>query len=243
MVPVHPEDHRLLGMIWNGQVYVDTCLPFGLCSAPKIFSAVADGIAWVMHCKGLQSIIHYLDDFLLVGPPRDLTSCQSDLTTALETCASLGFPIAPEKVEGPSTTIVFLGIEIDSVVQELRLPEEKLTRMKALAHHWLAKRVATKRELQSIIGHLSHAATVVKAGRPFIRHLIEASKIPRMPGHWVRLNSECRADIAWWHLFIQEWNGTSFMPAPTHSSTSTSDASGSWGCGAFCSTLQWFQVA
>ncbi len=110
VVPVHPEDHHRLGMIWNGQVYVNICLPFSLCSAPKIFSAVADGIAWVMHCKVLQSLIHYLDDFLLVGSPGNLTSCQSDLWSALETSTSLGFPVAPEKVEGPSTTIVFLGI-------------------------------------------------------------------------------------------------------------------------------------
>ncbi len=156
-----PEDHCLLG---NGQVYVDTCLPFGLCSAPKIFSAVADGIAWVMHCKGLQSLIHYLDDFLLVGPPGNLASCQSDLWSTLEMCTSLGFPVSLEKVEGPSTTIVFLGMEIDSSRFELRLPKEKLTRLKAFTSHWLAKRVTTKLELQSIIGHLSHAATVVTAG-------------------------------------------------------------------------------
>ena len=209
---------------------------------PKNILAVADGITWAMHRNGLQSLIHYLDDFLLVGPPGNPTSCQSNLAIALETCSSLGFPTAPEKTEGPSTTIVFLGIEIDSILMELRLPKEKLSRLKALTDHWLVKKAATKRELQSIIGHLSHAASVVRAGRPFIRHLIETSKIPRSPHCWVRLNSECRADIAWWHMFIQGWNGSSFMPSPTHTFTSTSDASGSWGCGALCSTLEWFQL-
>ena len=42
MVPVHQEDQWLLGMSWNNQLFVDTRLPFGLQSAPKIFSAVAD---------------------------------------------------------------------------------------------------------------------------------------------------------------------------------------------------------
>ena len=38
LLPVHPEDRLLLGMEWQGQVYVDTALPFGLRSAPKIFT-------------------------------------------------------------------------------------------------------------------------------------------------------------------------------------------------------------
>ena len=33
-VPVHPKDRRLLGMLWNENVYIDTTLPFGLRSAP-----------------------------------------------------------------------------------------------------------------------------------------------------------------------------------------------------------------
>ena len=241
MVPVHPEDQRLLGMFWENKVMVDTCLPFGLRSAPKIFSAVADGLTWAMHCKGIQHLLHYLDDFLFFGPPNH-PKCSSDLTTAQSTCRELGFPIAEDKVEGPSTSIIFLGIEIDTIKFELRLPAHKLQRLQSLIDHWMRKKAASKRELQSIIGHLSHAATVVKPGRTFLRFLIEAAKIPRQPDHWVRLNSQCRSDIAWWSLFLEEWNGVSFMPSQHPSFTSTSDASGSWGCGAVSSDNQWFQL-
>ena len=41
MVPVHPDDRPLLAVQWAGQVFFDTRLPFGLRSAPKIFTAVA----------------------------------------------------------------------------------------------------------------------------------------------------------------------------------------------------------
>ena len=30
IVGVHPEDHLLLGMLWDEELYVDTALPFGL---------------------------------------------------------------------------------------------------------------------------------------------------------------------------------------------------------------------
>ena len=33
-----------LRMKWQGQVYVDAALPFGLRSAPKIFNALADAL-------------------------------------------------------------------------------------------------------------------------------------------------------------------------------------------------------
>ena len=44
LVPVHPADRRRLGVQWQNTVYVDKCLPFGLRSAPILFSAVADAI-------------------------------------------------------------------------------------------------------------------------------------------------------------------------------------------------------
>ena len=38
---VHPEDHHLLGICWQRKTFVDTCLPFGLHSAPKVFKGAS----------------------------------------------------------------------------------------------------------------------------------------------------------------------------------------------------------
>ena len=70
MFPIHPEDQNLLVILWRDQVFVDRALPFGLRSAPKIFSAVADAAAWVLHGSGVYLQVHYLDDFLFVASPR-----------------------------------------------------------------------------------------------------------------------------------------------------------------------------
>ncbi len=53
LVPVHPEDRPLLGMRWYGEYYVDSMLPFGLRSAPKVFTAVADAVEWCVHQRGV----------------------------------------------------------------------------------------------------------------------------------------------------------------------------------------------
>ena len=67
VIPVHPLDRQLLGIVWNGQLYVDTALPFGLKSALKSFTAVADALLFILQKKRAHQILHYLDDFLLFG--------------------------------------------------------------------------------------------------------------------------------------------------------------------------------
>ena len=113
MVPVHPEDHHLLGLKWNGSIFTDTTLPFGLRSASKLFSAVADTLAWAMMCNGATSFLHYLDDFLFMGPPQPGVVNRT-LQIALDTCVQLNFPVATEKTTGPAEKLVFLGIEINT---------------------------------------------------------------------------------------------------------------------------------
>ena len=68
-IPVHPCDRHLLGMEWKGEVYIDTCLPFGLRSAPKLFNILADALEWILKQQGVSFLIHYLDDFLTSGAP------------------------------------------------------------------------------------------------------------------------------------------------------------------------------
>ena len=65
MIPMHPQDQHLLGIQWEGTVYIDWILQFGLHSAPKIFSTVAIAIQWILHKKGITKGLHYLDDFIL----------------------------------------------------------------------------------------------------------------------------------------------------------------------------------
>ena len=69
LLPVHPADRYLLGMKWRDQIYIDHCIPFGLRSAPKLFNLLADLLAWIAQNAGVSYLIHYLDDYLTMGPP------------------------------------------------------------------------------------------------------------------------------------------------------------------------------
>ena len=62
--------------------------------------------------------------------------CQLWLDTLLREFRRLEVPVASHKTEGPSTCLVYLGIEIDTLKGELRLPEEKLQRLRDLLQEW-----------------------------------------------------------------------------------------------------------
>ena len=161
-----------------------------------------------------------------------------------ETCTQLGLPPEPEKYEGPAKIISFTGIEIDSVAMELRLPEDKLGRLMAELGRWRKRKACKKRELLSLVGLLAHACKVNRAGRSFLRRLIDVSTTAKRLDHFVRLGKEARSDIEWWWRFCEGWNGVAVLPGPAEAratKTFASDASGSWGCGA-CWAEQWFQL-
>ena len=61
--------------------------------------------------------------------------------------------------------MTILGIELDSVNQVAHFPEDKLLALRDLIHSWMPCRWYRKRELESLIGHLPHAAKVVWPGR------------------------------------------------------------------------------
>ena len=93
-------------MKWGNQLYIDTCLPFGLRSALKLFNILADLLSWIFEKKGVSPIMHYLDDFLTLGPPESPT-CLHNLEIIKEVCQHLGVPLALEKVDGPTHSLTF----------------------------------------------------------------------------------------------------------------------------------------
>ena len=234
-VPVHREDRHMLGMHWKGRLHIDTVLPFGLRSAPKIFSSVADALEWILLHKGVSTVIHYLDDFLTMGT-ADSGQCSRNLERIIAVCQRLGVPLKAEKIEGPAEVITFLGITLDTMKQEIRLPPQKITQLKQLLSSWRHRKRGKKRELLSLIGKLSHACKVVVAGRLFLRRMIDLStRVPRL-NYWISLDDGFRSDVVWWITFLELWNGCSFMDVHQGtrepSVTFYTDASGAWGCGA-----------
>ena len=176
-------------------------------STPYIYYQFASDLHWIMATNYAADLIHYLDDFLLAGPPGQPT-CSESTVTMLRVCERLGITVALDKLEGPATTITFLGITIDIALQQLLFPLDKLQEITLLIKSRLGKHKTTKRDLLSLI------AKVVSSGRHFLRRLIELSTTVSKLHHHIHLNMEAREDIIWWNRFLPSWNGVSIFLDP-----------------------------
>ena len=146
-VPVHPDDRFLLGTKWRGKYF--------------IFSSIADLLEWILkHNYRVWFLLHCLDDFHTMGPPNSPV-CQHNLDMCVHLFLEWGIPPHPEKLEGPSTCLTVLGIELDFTTLQARLPKDKFDRIAALLESWSLKRYCTRKELESLIGNLHHACKVI----------------------------------------------------------------------------------
>jgi len=134
----------------------------------------------------------------------------------------------------PATVFSFLGLELDSVSQQIHLPPKKLREILEELSNWQSHSKTIKQKLLSLIGKLAFAARAVPEGRLFIRRLITLSTKAKWLHHRRRLNSDAQADIAWWQEFLPTWNGTAQFvdQQPT-------DVSCTHGCGAYFQG-EWF---
>ena len=147
IIPVHHNDRYLLGMQWQGNYFVDMVLPFGLRSAPYIFSSVAHLAEWVLKKKyDVSFLLPYLDNFHTLGLPNSQAG-QQNLHTCIQQFQDRGIPLHPDKLEGPSTLLTVLGIELDSLLFQARLPQEKFDLIHTLLVSWSQKHHCTRREL------------------------------------------------------------------------------------------------
>ena len=206
---IHPEDHHLLGLQWEGKFYYDTCLPMGCSSSCQLFEKFSSSLQWILnHEFGIKGVSHLLDDFFFVGRPNS-QQCQLALDTFLWLCADIGVPIKEEKTQLPVKVITIYGIEIDSAVMEARLPQDKISKIAELLSLFKHKKSVTLRELQSLLGLLNFACSVIIPGRAFLRRLFDLVVGHTSPHYRIKLNAEARADLKAWDDFIQNYNGKS----------------------------------
>ena len=212
-VGISQSSQRVTGLQWDFQgqtIYMtDTRLPFGARLSPGIFHRLTQAVKRIMARKGHDLIVVYLDDFLIIADSKE--ACSLAFNALIQLLRKLGFSIHWGKVVDPTQKITFLGIELDSLAMSLRLPEDKLTKLREELQGFLGRKRATKRQLQSLAGRLSWAASVVKGGRVFLRRIFNKIGLLRQNSHRTLLSAEVRRDIEWWYNCIITFNGKSIL--------------------------------
>ena len=89
-VPIHQHHRQYLQTHWKGTRYQFNCLPFGLSSAPRVFTKIMrQAIAWLrqLGCR----VLTYIDDNLILASTREEATCLAEIAVSL--FEALGFVI------------------------------------------------------------------------------------------------------------------------------------------------------
>ena len=202
-VKVDPGDYDLLGLDWHGR-YVDTCVPFGTRHGSQIFQRLSDGVRYVMRQKGYD-IIDYIDDYVGVGVPSVASASFSAL---IDLMGDLGLTISQKKLVPPSTQVTCLGVLIDTVKGTISIPPDKLHDVTSTVRQWLSRDVASKRDLQSILGLLLYVHKCVKPARIFLNRMLDLLRFAHSRQK-VTLTPDFKRDLKWFAKFLPLYNGVS----------------------------------
>ena len=207
LVPIHPSSYHLTGFSWRGQMFYDKVLPFGAATSCATFEAFSSALQWILqHHFNVKFMSHILDDFMFFGPPDSRMASQS-LQKFLILADDLGIPVKHTKTVHPATKVELHGILVDTAEWTLTLPPDKTADALAKVSAMATRKKTTLREIQSLIGTLNFATKVVIPGRTFLRRLIDLTIGITCPTRHISLNSEARADLNAWKLFLQHFNG------------------------------------
>ena len=243
IIPIRPQDYPLLGMTWQGKYYYDRAMPMGCASSCRTFEMFSSALEWVAkkHLH-IEHLVHILDDYLMAS--SSYHQCCVALRNFISLCNYLGVPIAPEKTVGPQTVLIFAGIELDTNTMEARLPNDKITKTKTFLSDFLRRKKVSLKEIQSLIGLLNFACSVVVPGRAFLRRLIDLTKGVKLPHYRIRLTKFVKADLRLWQTFFAEFNGRSFFLGDTWLNSDClqlyTDAAAGFGFGAIFGKLWCF---
>jgi hypothetical protein len=194
----------------------------------------------------IQRLLHYIDDFLMLATSREEGSRQRDQLVQLFTELGMIVAMEKNEGPAESLVYLGIHIDTASMTigldaQRLQAFKDLLSSLlgeaEKLPHtdsankdaeaRFSAPAVSTAqrsaridrcslRFLLSLIGKLSWATRVIRAGRTFLRRLINycarlQSKVKNLECQ-VAISKECRKDLTWWWCFLQQYDHSQRMP-------------------------------
>lgn len=229
-VPISYEFQKYLKFRFNGILYSFVCMPFGLSSAPRVFTKILRPIyAWFR----FQNIrcSYYIDDSLNMNQCHDL--CKVNCITMVKVLESLGFTINENKSSlVPSQRLIFFGFILDSEKFMVFLTEEKIHKIIDQAQQLLSYNKVKVRDLASFIGRVVNAFFAVLEAPMFYRSLerdkIQGLKENKDFENHVILSHDSREELDWWIVNIRHKNGKRIRPFTFHCFTDASQLG--FGC-------------
>lgn len=231
LIPIHTQSRKYLRFQFENTLYQFTCMPFGLCSGPRVFTKLMRPVIQVLRKQGKKSVI-YLDDILCVAGSYE--NCRNNVRLTISLLESLGFIINYKKSKLiPSMRCRFLGFIIDTQNFVLELPDAKRRSLTKLLASFCKKSSCRISEFAHLIGKLVAASPAVDYGALYIKQLerVKIEALVLCGGNYegkMQVPRLISPDLNWWRASLR--SAHSIIRRDIFDLTIFSDASNSgWG--------------
>uniref|UniRef100_A0AC35GGF3 Reverse transcriptase domain-containing protein n=1 Tax=Panagrolaimus sp. PS1159 TaxID=55785 RepID=A0AC35GGF3_9BILA len=152
-IPIKKKMRKYLTFRVGRKCYAFKALPFGLATAPRVYTKVIRPIAAFLRARGIKLIV-YLDDWLFIADTAE--QLRDDLRKAQDLFKALGLMVNEEKsAKEPVQRIEFLGLTVDSRRMRFEVPAEKQAKINALATELCVEDHIQARKISKLCGMLA----------------------------------------------------------------------------------------
>ncbi|KAG6932460.1 hypothetical protein G0U57_021497, partial [Chelydra serpentina] len=238
-IAIYSPHRRFLRFVVGQRHFQFTVLPFGLSTAPRVFTKCMAVVAAALRRQSVQ-VFPYLNDWLIRG--NSGSQVQSHIWTALSMFKQLGLLLNVEKSTlAPTQRLDFIGAVLDSTLARAFLPEARFQALIAIIRGLQSFPTSTARCCLSLLGHMASCTFVTAHARLRLQPLqawLSSVCQPRRDSLNLILTvpSQVLASLNWWLDPRKVLEGLPFHP-PQPSLALTTDAS-SLGWGAHLKGLQ-----
>ena len=231
LVPVHKSSRKFLRFKFLDTLYQFTCLPFGLCTSPLIFTKIMKPIMRYIRLRNFSSVI-YLDDILCIG--SSFEKCKENVDQTISILQSLGFLVNFRKSNiNPSKKCKFLGFLIDSEKQTVELTAEKKLNLGKHVNAFIVNSSHTLRDFSQLIGKLVAACPGIDYGWLYLKQLERYKDLSLTHNGFnyeekITLPIELISDLFWWKNSIEKGK-SSFKDGDFQKIIFTDASDSGWG--------------
>ena len=200
-VMIAPSSRKYLRFIVNGKVLQFRALPFGISSAPRIFTKIMGVVGAFLRMQGPQ-LLQYFDDWLLHKESR--SNLLNDLHLTWQTVTSLGLIPNTQKSELiPMKEFTFVGMTFRTELDSVQVPSKRVGSLLEMIRIFLTKTSVSARSMLSLMGSLNAAADLVTLGRLHMRPLQYLFLDQWRPftdplDREIRMSDIFKSHLSWW---------------------------------------------
>ena len=228
-VPVQEKFQKFLSFVFRGEVFQFLALPFGLSSAPFIFTRLVQFPVEILRKQGVN-VIAYLDDLIMWGNSE--LEVRRAVRLAQATFTRLGFLLNRKKsVLRPTQVLTWLGLVWNTRTFSIALPLSFQEKVRKGAVEVLASSRTSRRSLERLQGLMAFAAQVL----PFAR--LNAHRLPgflrecqgRTRDHPVPTSLSLKKVVRWWSVDLNLKAAVRIRDAPPSVQVFSDASSVGWG--------------